>query len=202
MTALEKASGKLGAEMRALCLAARAAAATLAGAKPEQRSEALKQSAAAIRARHAAILEANYRDLELAQNDKPKPAMTDRLMLDDRRIEAMAHGLDELAAFPDPVGTVLAEWTRPNGLHISRVRVPLGVIGIIYESRPNVTADAGGLCIRSGNAVSCAAARKAFTPRAPSAMRWSRVSSRWACQRRRCSWCRPARARRGGTCSP
>jgi len=153
MTALEKASGKLGAEMRALCLAARAAAATLAGAKPEQRSEALKQSAAAIRARHAAILEANYRDLELAQNDKPTSAMTDRLMLDDRRIEAMAHGLDELAAFPDPVGTVLAEWTRPNGLHISRVRVPLGVIGIIYESRPNVTADAGGLCIRSGNAV-------------------------------------------------
>jgi glutamate-5-semialdehyde dehydrogenase len=153
MTALEKASGKLGAEMRALCLAGRAAAATLAGAKPEQRSEALKQSAAAIRARHAAILEANYRDLELAQNDKPTSAMTDRLMLDDRRIEAMAHGLDELAAFPDPVGTVLAEWTRPNGLHISRVRVPLGVIGIIYESRPNVTADAGGLCIRSGNAV-------------------------------------------------
>jgi glutamate-5-semialdehyde dehydrogenase len=74
-------------------------------------------------------------------------------MLDDRRIEAMAHGLDELADFPDPVGTVLAEWTRPNGLRISRVRVPLGVIGIIYESRPNVTSDAGGLCIRSGNAV-------------------------------------------------
>jgi glutamate-5-semialdehyde dehydrogenase len=153
MTALEKASGKLEAEMRALGLAARGAAATLAGAKPEQRSEALKRSAAAIRARHAAILEANYRDLELAQNDKPTSAITDRLMLDDRRIEAMAHGLDELAAFPDPVGTVLAEWTRPNGLRISRVRVPLGVIGIIYESRPNVTADAGGLCIRSGNAV-------------------------------------------------
>ena len=153
MTALEKASGKLEAEMRALGLAARGAAATLAGAKPEQRSEALKRSAAALRAGHAAILKANYRDLELAQNDKPTSAMTDRLMLDDRRIEAMAHGLDELAAFPDPVGTVLAEWTRPNGLRISRVRVPLGVIGIIYESRPNVTADAGGLCIRSGNAV-------------------------------------------------
>jgi glutamate-5-semialdehyde dehydrogenase len=81
------------------------------------------------------------------------PALTDRLLLDDKRVAAMAQGLDEVAALPDPIGTELARWTRPNGLDIARVRVPLGVIGIIYESRPNVTADAGGLCLRSGNAV-------------------------------------------------
>src|SRR3546814_12161990 len=78
--------------------------------------------------------------------------MADRLRLDDARIEGIARGLEDVAALPDPIGAVIAEWSRPNGLHIARVRVPLGVIGIIYESRPNVTADAGGLCLRSGNA--------------------------------------------------
>ena len=79
--------------------------------------------------------------------------MLDRLQLDAKRVEAMARGIEEIAALPDPIGTVIAEWTRPNGLRIQRVRVPLGVIGIIYESRPNVTADAGALCLKSGNPV-------------------------------------------------
>jgi len=156
MTALEAAgerSGeKLREEMLALGRAAREAAATLARASAEQRTDALNRAAAAIRTARGAILEANRRDLQSAHDKQLSPAMTDRLMLDDQRIEAMANGLAEVASLPDPVGTVLAAWTRPNGLKIERVRVPLGVIGIIYESRPNVTADAGGLCIRSGNA--------------------------------------------------
>ncbi|MDE2513044.1 MAG: glutamate-5-semialdehyde dehydrogenase, partial [Alphaproteobacteria bacterium] len=156
MTALEAAgerSGeKLREEMQALGRAARAAAATLARASAEQRTDALNRAAAAIRTARGAILEANRRDLQSAHDKQLSSAMIDRLMLDDQRIEAMANGLAEVASLPDPVGTVLAAWTRPNGLKIERVRVPLGVIGIIYESRPNVTADAGGLCIRSGNA--------------------------------------------------
>jgi len=156
MTALEAAgerSGeKLREEMQALGRAARAAAATLARASAEQRTDALNRAAAAIRTARGAILEANRRDLQSAHDKQLSSAMIDRLMLDDQRIEAMANGLAEVASLPDPVGTVLATWTRPNGLKIERVRVPLGVIGIIYESRPNVTADAGGLCIRSGNA--------------------------------------------------
>ena len=156
MTALEAAgerSGeKLREEMQALGRAARAAAATLARASAEQRTDALNRAAAAIRTARGAILEANRRDLQSAHDKQLSSAMIDRLMLDDQRTEAMANGLAEVASLPDPVGTVLAAWTRPNGLKIERVRVPLGVIGIIYESRPNVTADAGGLCIRSGNA--------------------------------------------------
>jgi glutamate-5-semialdehyde dehydrogenase len=106
----------------------------------------------ALRADRAAILEANARDLAEAEKTSLSAAMRDRLMLNEARVEAMAKGLDEVAELPDPIGTELARWTRPNGLDIARVRVPLGVIGIIYESRPNVTADAGGLCLRSGNA--------------------------------------------------
>ena len=106
-----------------------------------------------IRAQAAAIIDANERDLAAAKADAAPPAaFLDRLTLDPKRIEAMAKGLEEIAALPDPVGSVLAEWTRPNGLQIERVRVPLGVIGIIYESRPNVTADAGALCLKAGNA--------------------------------------------------
>ncbi len=151
-TAGERAGEKLRDEMQALGRAARAAAAIIARATPAQRSSALNRAADALRAAHSAILDANRRDLQSARDKKLSPAMVDRLMLDDKRIEAMASGLAEVAALPDPIGTVLADWTRPNGLRIQRVRVPLGVIGIIYESRPNVTADAGGLCIRSGNA--------------------------------------------------
>ena len=138
--------------MRALGREARAAARALATAPTEAKNRALQAAAAAIRRNEAAILAANADDMAAAEARNLGPAMLDRLLLDAKRIAAMATGLDEIAALPDPVGSVIAEWTRPNGLRIQRVRVPLGVIGIIYESRPNVTADAGGLCLKAGNA--------------------------------------------------
>ena len=138
--------------MRALGRAARAAAERLALADADAKNHALQDMATAIRANKARILEANADDMLEAKTKGLSAALLDRLMLDDKRVEAMAKGLEEIAALPDPVGRVLAEWTRPNGLKIARVSVPLGVIGIIYESRPNVTADAGGLCLKSGNA--------------------------------------------------
>ena len=112
----------------------------------------LHKAAQSLRDQSAAILEANATDMTAAQQRDLSAALLDRLLLDSRRVEAMARGLEDVAALEDPVGAVMAEWTRPNGLRIARVRVPLGVIGIIYESRPNVTADAGGLCLKSGNA--------------------------------------------------
>lgn len=142
----------LEAEMQAVGRAARAAQRELAGAPSERKDRALRHAAAAIRAREARILEANARDMEAARSRGLPAAMLDRLELTPKRIEAMARGLEEIASLPDPVGTELARWCRPNGLDIARVRVPLGVIGIIYESRPNVTADAGGLCLKAGNA--------------------------------------------------
>ena len=142
----------LAAEMEALGQRARMAAATLANAPTEAKNQALRAAAVAIRANAAAILAANRRDLATATGRTMTPAMIDRLTLDDRRIEAMAVGLEEVAALPDPVGTIESVVTRPNGLRIEKVRVPLGVIGIIYESRPNVTADAAALCLKAGNA--------------------------------------------------
>src|SRR3972149_4045023 len=126
--------------MQALGAAARAASATLAQAATEIKNTALRAAARAIRGHREAILSANAKDMDEAKD--LSPALRDRLMLNDQRVEGMAAGLEAVADLPDPIGTVLAEWTRPNGLRISRVRVPLGVIGIIYESRPNVTADA------------------------------------------------------------
>jgi glutamate-5-semialdehyde dehydrogenase len=140
----------LAAEVRALAAAAKDAAALLALATAAQRTAALKAMAAAIREDASLILAANDKDMAAASG--LTPALKDRLMLDAKRVEAMARGIDEVAALPDPLGQVLAEWDRPNGLHIARVRVPLGVIAIIYESRPNVTADAAVLCLRAGNA--------------------------------------------------
>jgi glutamate-5-semialdehyde dehydrogenase len=131
---------------------ARAAGAVLAEASGEQRDEALRQAAAAVRRSLAPILEANALDLEAARARGTSGAFLDRLALDRARTEAIARGLEDIAALPDPVGTVLHSWVRPNGLRFERIRVPLGVIGIIYESRPNVTADAGGLCLKAGNA--------------------------------------------------
>jgi glutamate-5-semialdehyde dehydrogenase len=130
--------------------AARQAVAALGLSSGAERNAALAGAAANIRARKQAILAANARDLDGA--GVLSPALRDRLLLDEARIAAMAKGLDDIAALPDPIGEVIADWTRPNGLRITRVRVPLGVIGIIYESRPNVTADAGGLCLKAGNA--------------------------------------------------
>jgi glutamate-5-semialdehyde dehydrogenase len=132
---------------------AREAAAELALASTEAKNRALEAMAQRLEARTQSILEANRHDIEAAQGKGRDAAFIDRLRLDEGRAGAMARGLREIAALPDPVGQVMASWTRPNGLEIARVRVPLGVIGIIYESRPNVTADAGGLCLKSGNAV-------------------------------------------------
>ena len=132
---------------------AREATRDLARASTDQKNQALLSAAAAIRAQKSQILAANALDMKGARASQLSAPMLDRLLLDDPRIESMAAGIEEIAAFDDPVGQTIAEWDRPNGLHIQRIRVPLGVIGIIYESRPNVTADAGALCLKSGNAV-------------------------------------------------
>jgi glutamate-5-semialdehyde dehydrogenase len=142
----------LAVTMDALGRAAVDAHRVLGLASGEQRNRALRAMAAALRARQPHILEANARDLAAATAAGLSPAAIDRLTLDPARVAAMARGVEEIAALPDPIGTVLAEWSRPNGLRIQRVRVPLGVIGIIYESRPNVTCDAGALCLKSANA--------------------------------------------------
>jgi glutamate-5-semialdehyde dehydrogenase len=143
----------VGETMDLLGREAVAAARLLARADGGRRNAALLAAAAALRRRTSDILEANALDLAAAREAGVGAALLDRLRLDPARIAAMAAGLEQIAALPDPVGRVLAEWTRPNGLVIQRVSVPLGVIGIIYESRPNVTADAGALCLKSGNAV-------------------------------------------------
>jgi glutamate-5-semialdehyde dehydrogenase len=138
--------------MQALGRAARAAARPLALADTAAKDQALLAAASSLRAQTSQLLAANEQDLLEASTHGLSAAMLDRLKLDPKRIEAMASGLEAIAALPDPIGSVSAQWTRPNGLNIRRVRVPLGVIGIIYESRPNVTADAGALCLKSGNA--------------------------------------------------
>lgn len=131
---------------------ARAAAAELAFAPSEAKQKALEAAANAIEVRSDEIAAANAKDMEYGRAKGLSEAMLDRLLLTPDRIRAMADGLRAVAAQDDPVGEVIAEWDRPNGLHIRRVRTPLGVIGVIYESRPNVTADAAGLCLKSGNA--------------------------------------------------
>jgi glutamate-5-semialdehyde dehydrogenase len=139
--------------MRALGSAARAAAKVLSFAPNEMRNFALTHAAHTLRASKATILTANDHDMRHAQAKKLSDALIERLRLDGARIEAMAAGLEAIAALPDPIGVTLKKWERPNGLRIRRVSVPLGVIGMIYESRPNVTADAGALCLKSGNPV-------------------------------------------------
>jgi glutamate-5-semialdehyde dehydrogenase len=132
---------------------ARAASATLARSAPEQRYEALCAAADCLLARRDEILAANAKDMQAAEAKGLASSMLDRLLLDESRVAAMSEGVRQVAELDDPVGQVTDEWLRPNGLVIQRVRVPLGVIGIIYESRPNVTADAGALCLKSGNTV-------------------------------------------------
>lgn len=138
--------------MHSLGRNAREAARFLATVPTEAKNKTLKEAARLMRQESAALLEANKKDMDALPSDTSK-AMRDRLLLTPERIEAIAKGLEDVAALPDPVGRVLASWERPNGLKISRVATPLGVIGVIYESRPNVTADAGALCFKSGNAV-------------------------------------------------
>jgi glutamate-5-semialdehyde dehydrogenase len=144
---------KIGELMEGLGKAAVEAAGVLALANTERKNTALSVAAAAVRARRGEILAANERDMSAARAAKLSGALLDRLQLDERRVEGIARSIEEVVALPDPIGTTVADWDRPNGLRIQRVRVPLGVIGIIYESRPNVTADAGALCLKSGNAV-------------------------------------------------
>jgi glutamate-5-semialdehyde dehydrogenase len=131
---------------------ARAAAYKLAQLSSDEKNAILREMAAAIRQRVPELLAANAKDLEAGRAKGLSNAMLDRLMLDEKRIEAMAAGIDQVATLPDPVGQVLDSWTRPNGIRIEQVRVPIGTIGIIYESRPNVTADAAVLCFKTGNA--------------------------------------------------
>jgi glutamate-5-semialdehyde dehydrogenase len=149
---MAQAEPSVGAAMQAMGAEARRAARALALASTEAKNRALRGAAAELREQRAAIIEANGRDLSAAREGGRPASFLDRLMLDAKRIDGMAKGLEEIAALPDPVGAVIAEWTRPSGLRIERVRVPLGVVGIVYESRPNVTADAGALCLKAGNA--------------------------------------------------
>jgi glutamate-5-semialdehyde dehydrogenase len=139
--------------MRQMGQAALSASDALGLADTAAKNKALGAAAAAIRAHKADILAANAEDLAHARTRDLSAALLDRLELNEKRVEAMAKGLEDIIQLADPIGAVMAQWTRPNGLEISRVRVPLGVIGIIYESRPNVTADAGALCLKSGNTV-------------------------------------------------
>ena len=148
-----KDGGEIAELMAGIGARARAAAAELAFAAPESKRAALESAAEAVLARQDAILEANAQDRAAAAERGLSAAMTDRLRLDASRVAGIADALRAVAAQPDPVGQVMADWERPSGLRIRRVRTPLGVVGMIYESRPNVTADAGALCLKAGNAV-------------------------------------------------
>jgi glutamate-5-semialdehyde dehydrogenase len=148
--------------MAALGRAARAAAHALSLASTKQKNLAIHKAADTMRARAADILAANARDMAAAKANGTAGAFLDRLALDSARVEAMANGLDAIAALPDPVGRILAKFERPNGLLIERVATPLGVIGVIYESRPAVTADAGALCLKAGNAAILRAGSESF----------------------------------------
>tara|TARA_R110000850_G_scaffold67172_6_gene149373 strand:+ start:2100 stop:3386 length:1287 start_codon:yes stop_codon:yes gene_type:complete len=148
----ENTAADLTETMRAMGARARAASRALGRLDAADRTRGLKAIAAAIRAAAPAILDANLKDMDAARNKGLDAAMLDRLALDEGRVDGIVAGVEAIAALPDPIGREMARWTQPNGLDFARVAVPLGVIGIIYESRPNVTADAGTLCLRSGNA--------------------------------------------------
>ncbi|WP_298491749.1 glutamate-5-semialdehyde dehydrogenase [uncultured Maritimibacter sp.] len=148
-----KDAENIPALMQDLGRRAKAAARELAFAPSDAKRQALESAADALWTKRGEIIAANAKDLDFGRDKGLSPAMMDRLMLDEARIRSMCDGLRAVAAQDDPVGTVMSEWDRPSGLHIKRVRTPLGVIGVIYESRPNVTADAGALCLKAGNAV-------------------------------------------------
>ena len=152
MTSLELLDNTTETGLLALGGAARAASRVLALASPEQKNRALLAAASFLRAREPELLEANALDMTAAQAKNLGSAMLDRLSLNEARIASMARSLEDIAALPDPVGRVLEVFERPNGLRIERVSTPLGVVGVIFESRPNVTADAGALCLKAGNA--------------------------------------------------
>ncbi len=152
MTTHDEIADATTEQMLTLGRRARAAQREMALASSDAKAKALLAAASAMRDAVQTILDANARDVAEARAGGMAPAFVDRLVLDKGRVEAIAKGLEAIATLPDPVGTVLSEWTRPNGMKIARVRVPIGVIGIIFESRPNVTADAGALCLKAGNA--------------------------------------------------
>ncbi len=156
------ADAELKAAIEAMGARARAAARLLAVAPAKRKSAALRAAADRLRAATQQLLDANSADVAFAVDAGNSAAMVDRTRLDPKRIDAIARGLEDVAALPDPVGSILQGWTRPNGLLISRVAVPIGVIGIIYEARPNVTADAGALCIKSGNAAILRGGQESF----------------------------------------
>ena len=155
-------AGDLEASLGAIGRKARKAARVLALASPEQKNLALRAAAKFLRARTSDLLQANALDMAAARAKNLAPAMLDRLLLDDKRIAGMAQSLDEIADLPDPVGRLLETFERPNGLRIERVATPLGVVGVIFESRPNVTADAGALCLKAGNAAILRAGSESF----------------------------------------
>jgi glutamate-5-semialdehyde dehydrogenase len=149
----EAETADVQAVMHTMGSRAREAAARLANAPTEAKDRALRSAAAELRARERDILAANAADVRAMKNAGASGAMIDRATLDPARISAIAGSLETIADLPDPVGAVIVEWDRPNGLRIQRVRTPIGVVGVIFESRPNVTADAGALCLKAGNAV-------------------------------------------------
>jgi len=151
--AVETSLAEIGSIMEPIGRTAVEASRVLAQASTASKNHALQAAAAALRGHANDILTANAKDMAAARERNLGGALLDRLLLDPKRVESMAKGIEEIIQLPDPIHHVIADWTRPNGMNIQRVRVPLGVIGIIYESRPNVTADAGALCLKSGNAV-------------------------------------------------
>ena len=197
---------------------ARRAARELALAPRQRKNAALMVAAGLLRTSTAEILAANMRDMDAARTAGASKANLDRLMLNEARVESMAKGLEDIAALPDPVGRVLATYERPNGLKIERVSTPLGVVGVIYESRPNVTADAGALCLKAGNAAILRGGSESFhsstaivaalkrgivaagLPEASVQLVPTRDRARRSCPMRRFRWCRRGIARRSGKC--
>jgi glutamate-5-semialdehyde dehydrogenase len=175
--------------MREIGERGRAAAQDLAFAPSERKDAALRAAADAIWADRTALLAANAADMADAEAKGLSGAMLDRLKLTEDRVRGMVDGLRAIAAQPDPVGQVIAEWDQPSGLHIRRVRTPLGVVGVIFESRPNVTADAGALCLKAGNAAILRGGSESL-----------RSAQAPACPRRRSSSSRPPTGRRWARC--
>ena len=192
-----KDTDDIHALMAAIGARAKAAAADLAFAPSDAKRAALLAAADAVDAHRADIVAANAKDMAYGRDKGLSAAMLDRLFLDDGRIDGIVDGLRAVADQADPVGAVLAEWDMPSGLHIRRVRTPLGVVGVIYESRPNVTADAGALCLKSGNAVILRGGSESFhSSRRDPCLPRRRAARRRACPRTRSSSSRPATARR------
>ncbi len=179
---------------------ARKATEVLGKAMPEAKTAGLREAAARVRARANSLLDANATDCALAEKNGISAAFLDRLRLSPERIEGIATGLDAVADRPDPIGAADQEWTQPNGLRISRVRVPLGVIGVIYEFRPNVTADAGGLCVKAGNAAVLRGGSDSFESSGVLIDVCAKALRRRGCPKMPCSASRPRTGVRSARC--